>query len=75
MIVTEALKRGPFSMRDLGESSGLNYRTLRAWAAGLRVPMPENLRQLAAGFRTRAATLEEWAGKLERAAKETDAQG
>ena len=46
MAVQEALKEGPFSLRDLAEQAGVGYETLRQWAAGARNPRPENIESI-----------------------------
>ena len=46
MAVQEALKRGPFSLRDLAQEAGVGYETVRQWAAGARNPRPENIESI-----------------------------
>ena len=69
MLVTKALKEGTFGMRELAEGEGLNYGTVRAWAAGRRHPEPHNLQKIADGFEHRAELLKELAEQLRRAAE------
>jgi transcriptional regulator with XRE-family HTH domain len=68
MAVQRVLRDVP--LRDIAEDSGLSYGTVRKWAAGLRTPQPESLRQLAVGLRKRGTHLHDLAEELEKAAGE-----
>ena len=69
MIAQEILNESGVSLRQIAEDAGVNYGTLRVWAKGGRNPMPENLRQIASGLRTRGEQLGKLAARLERAAE------
>jgi transcriptional regulator with XRE-family HTH domain len=70
MVAQQVLGQAGVSLRQLAEDAGVNYGTLRVWAVGKRNPQPENLRQIAAGLRTRSAHLESLAARLEDVAEQ-----
>jgi transcriptional regulator with XRE-family HTH domain len=65
-MVQRALKDSGINLRQLAEDAAVNYGTLRQWAVGHRIPRPDNLQQIAAGMRSRAAKLTTLAEQLER---------
>ncbi len=68
MAVQEALKRGPFSLRDLAGDAGVGYETLRQWAAGARNPRQENIDSILAALDGQADRIKE----LVRSAREAE---
>jgi len=66
MLIQQVLKESPFSLRELAADTGLSYDTLRAWAAGRRIPRDENLRQIADVLESRAGRMRELAKQLRR---------
>lgn len=65
-MIQKALDDSGVGLRQIAKDAGVNYGTLRHWAAGLRTPLPEHLKQLAAGLRLRSEKLAEIADELER---------
>ena len=46
LAVQNALQKAPFSLHRLAERSGVDYETLRQWAAGKRNPRQENVNKI-----------------------------
>jgi transcriptional regulator with XRE-family HTH domain len=68
MIVQEALREGPFSLRELADEMGGSYGTLREWSRGARNPSDENIQRIAAAYETRARRLLALAERMRKAA-------
>jgi transcriptional regulator with XRE-family HTH domain len=67
-MIQKALKEGTFSLRDVAESIGGSYGTVREWSRGARTPTAENVGRLADAFDRRADLLRELAGRMRGAA-------
>lgn len=65
--VQDALRNGPFSLRDLAEEMEGSYGTLREWSRGARVPTDASVERIAASLEHRAQTLVKLAEHLRRA--------
>lgn len=70
--VQDALRSGPFSLRDLAEEMEGSYGTLREWSRGARVPTDASVERIAASLETRARILIELAERLRRTAVRRD---
>lgn len=65
--VQNALRNGPFSLRDLAEEMEGSYGTLREWSRGARVPTDASVERIAASLEARARMLVDLAERLRRA--------
>lgn len=65
--VQDALRKGPFSLRDLANEMEGSYGTLREWSRGARVPTDKSVERIAASLEDRAQILLEIAERLRRA--------
>lgn len=63
-MIQEALKEGPFSLREIAEDMGGSYGTLREWSRGARTPSDENVGRIADAFERRARRLLEIARRM-----------
>jgi ribosome-binding protein aMBF1 (putative translation factor) len=65
--VQDALRSGPFSLRDLAEEMEGSYGTLREWSRGARVPTDASVERIAASLEARARILVDLSERLRRA--------
>jgi ribosome-binding protein aMBF1 (putative translation factor) len=65
--VQDALRNGPFSLRELAEEMEGSYGTLREWSRGARVPTDTSVERIAASLEARARILVDLAERLRRA--------
>jgi transcriptional regulator with XRE-family HTH domain len=65
--VQDALRSGPFSLRDLAEEMGGSYGTLREWSRGARFPTDASVERIAASLEAKARMLIDLAERLRRA--------
>ncbi len=65
--VQDALRSGPFSLRDLAEEMEGSYGTLREWSRGARVPTDTSVERIATSLEARARMLVDLAERLRRA--------
>ena len=65
--VQDALRNGPFSLRELAEEMEGSYGTLREWSRGARVPTDASVERIAASLEARARMLVDLAERLRRA--------
>lgn len=65
--VQDALRSGPFSLRELAEEMDGSYGTLREWSRGARVPTDASVERIAASLEARARMLVDLAERLRRA--------
>jgi hypothetical protein len=65
--VQDALRSGPFSLRELAEEMEGSYGTLREWSRGARVPTDASVERIAASLEARARILVDLADRLRRA--------
>jgi ribosome-binding protein aMBF1 (putative translation factor) len=70
--VQDALRNGPFSLRDLAEEMEGSYGTLREWSRGARNPTDENVERIAASLESRARILLQLAEQLRNAVGQED---
>lgn len=68
MAVQNALREGPFSLHHLAARAGVNYETLRQWAAGARNPRPENAEKILDALDDQADDIKELVRKAREAA-------
>jgi hypothetical protein len=62
--VQDALRSGPFSLRDLAEEMEGSYGTLREWSRGARVPTDASVERIAVSLEARAQLLLQLTGRL-----------
>ena len=55
--VQDALRNGPFSLRDLADEMEGSYGTLREWSRGARVPADPSVERIATSLEARAQVL------------------
>jgi transcriptional regulator with XRE-family HTH domain len=65
--VQDALRNGPFSLRELAEEMEGSYGTLREWSRGARVPTDASVERIAGSLEARARMLIDLAERLRRA--------
>lgn len=65
--VQDALRNGPFSLRDLADEMEGSYGTLREWSRGARVPTDASVERIAASLEAKARILIGLAERLRRA--------
>lgn len=65
--VQDALRNGPFSLRDLADEMEGSYGTLREWSRGARIPTDASVERIAASLEARARILIDLAEGLRRA--------
>lgn len=65
--VQDALRSGPFSLRDLAEDMTGSYGTLREWSRGARVPTDASVERIATSLEGRARILLQLAERLRHA--------
>jgi ribosome-binding protein aMBF1 (putative translation factor) len=65
--VQDALRNGPFSLRELAEEMEGSYGTLREWSRGARVPTDASVGRIATSLEARARILVDLAEGLRRA--------
>lgn len=73
--IQDALRNGPFSLRDLAEEMEGSYGTVREWSRGARIPSDASVERIAASLERRARTLVEIAERLRRAKREKNNDG
>lgn len=71
--VQDALRNGPFSLRELAEEMEGSYGTLREWARGARVPTDASVERIATSLEARARMLLQLAERLRQAAARRNA--
>jgi transcriptional regulator with XRE-family HTH domain len=69
--VQDALRSGPFSLRDLAEEMEGSYGTLREWSRGARLPTDASVERIAANLEARGRILLELAASLRTAVART----
>jgi ribosome-binding protein aMBF1 (putative translation factor) len=62
--VQDALRSGPFSLRDLAEEMEGSYGTLREWSRGARVPTDASVERIATSLEHRARILLQLTARL-----------
>lgn len=62
--VQDALRNGPFSLRDLADEMEGSYGTLREWSRGARIPTDASVERIAGSLEHRADTLLKLAERL-----------
>jgi transcriptional regulator with XRE-family HTH domain len=67
LAVQDALRNGPFSLRDLAEEMEGSYGTIREWARGARVPTDASAERIAASLERRAEMLLKLSERVRRA--------
>lgn len=67
--VQDALRNGPFSLRELAEEMEGSYGTLREWSRGARVPTDSSVERIAASLEARARILVDLAERLRAVAR------
>ena len=72
MFIQDALKRGPFNLRDLADEMGGSYGTLREWSRGARTPTGDNVDRIADAFETRARLLLDLAARMRQVSSTAD---
>jgi ribosome-binding protein aMBF1 (putative translation factor) len=65
--VQDALRNGPFSLRDLAEEMEGSYGTLREWSRGARVPTDTSVERIAESLEARARMILLFVDKLRKA--------
>lgn len=65
--VQDALRSGPFSLRDLAEEMEGSYGTVREWSRGARIPTDASVERIATSLEGRARILLRLAERLRRA--------
>lgn len=69
VAVQEAIRQAPFSLHQLAAKAGVNYETLRQWAAGARNPRQSNIDRVLSALDEQADEIKE----LVRKARDADA--
>ncbi len=72
--VQDALRNGPFSLRDLADEMEGSYGTLREWSRGARIPTDASVERIATSLESRARFLIELVERLRRAVARRDAE-
>jgi ribosome-binding protein aMBF1 (putative translation factor) len=72
--VQDALRNGPFSLRDLADEMEGSYGTLREWSRGARVPTDASVERIAASLEARARILLQLVERLRQAAVQRETQ-
>ena len=72
--VQDALRNGPFSLRDLADEMEGSYGTLREWSRGARVPTDASAERIATSLEARARILIDLAERIRRAVARRGAQ-
>jgi transcriptional regulator with XRE-family HTH domain len=70
--VQDALRNGPFSLRELADEMEGSYGTLREWSRGARVPADASVERIATSLEARARILMNYAERLRRVAARRD---
>lgn len=70
--VQDALRSGPFSLRDLAEEMEGSYGTVREWSRGARIPSNPNVDRIATSLERRARILLQLSERLRSAIGQED---
>ena len=68
MAIRNALEKAPFTLHGLAKKSGVDYETLRQWAAGRRNPRPANVERILSALDAQADEIKALVEEARRAA-------